>query len=255
MTSYRLDLSYDGSGFRGFARQRDVRTVQGELEAALSKMAGPVNTVVAGRTDAGVHAAHQVVSFSSNVSLDPARVVRSLNTMLSREIAIHSCTVVPDTFSARYSATWRSYEYRILNREVPDPFRRHTHWHLRHSLNVADMHRAASYLGGRHEFASFGRTAPGRTTERTVRSAEWRRDGDVVVFEITGRAFCHQMVRSIVDTCVEVGKGTVSAEAIPAILAARDRNAAPRGAAPPGGVTLVAVHYSDEPAATRTRPA
>lgn len=244
MTTYRLDLAYDGSGFRGYARQSGVRTVQGELEQALHRLTGPVKTVVAGRTDAGVHAAHQVVSFSSDRPLETAQIVRSLNSMLPDEIAVGSCSVVDDEFNARYSATSRAYEYRILNRVTPDPFLRLTHWHISGPLDQSAMEEAAEYFVGQHDFASFCRKAPNRTTERTVLSASWNtHEDDVLVFEILGRAFCHQMVRAIVETCVAVGQGAVAAGNIPSILAAGNRNAAPGGAAPARGLSLVQVGF------------
>lgn len=244
MTTYRLDLAYDGSGFRGYARQSGVRTVQGELEQALYRMTGPVKTVVAGRTDAGVHAAHQVVSFATDRQLDTAQMVKSLNSMLSDEVAVLSCVEVEEGFSARFSATLRGYEYRILNRVIPDPFRRLTHWHVARALDLEAMRRAEGHFVGQHDFASFCRKAPNRTTERTVLRAAWRQaEEDVLVFHIEGLAFCHQMVRSIVDTCVAVGHGAVDADDIPTILAARNRNAAPGGAAPSCGLSLVRVSY------------
>ncbi len=246
MPTYRLDLAYDGSGFHGYARQPHVRTVQGELEQGLSRLAGTVVTEVAGRTDAGVHARGQVVSFRSDVSLEPSRVASALNGMLAPEVVVWSCRQVEDGFSARFSAVARTYRYLVLNRSLPDPFLRHTSWHRPMPLNVEEMNAAAVHLAGEHDFASFCRGGEGRTSVRTVHDARWERAGDELLqFQITAGSFCHQMVRSLVAVFVEVGRGRLEADDVPGILAARDREAA-RGAAPPHGLTLWSVAYEEE---------
>lgn len=243
MTTYRLDCSYDGTGFHGYAKQRSVRTVQGDLEAALLQIVGPVETVVAGRTDAGVHATHQVVSFVLDNSVEPAMIARRLNGLLSEEIVVHGCTEVDEEFSARFSAVSRTYRYTILNRATADPLLRFTSWHVPYPLDVEAMQLAVASVIGEHDFGSFCRRAEGRSTIREILDAAWRRDGDVVELQITATSFCHQMVRSIVALCVEVGRGRVPAERVPAILAARDRAAA-KGAAPAHGLTLWDVAYA-----------
>ncbi len=243
MDTYRLDLSYDGRRFHGYARQRDVRTVQGDLEAALARILEPVVTEVAGRTDAGVHARHQVVSFRTGSKVDSDRLARSLTGLLGPEVVVYRCRPVPAEFSARFDARRRTYRYRILNRSYPDPLRRGITWHVKDPLDVSAMNRAVRFLEGEHDFASFCRRAEGRTTVRTVISAGWSvRPHEVVRLEITGRAFCHQMVRSITSYCVEVGKGRLDPDNTPQVIAARDRNAA-RGAAPPHGLVLWRVDY------------
>ncbi len=243
MYTYRLDLSYDGRGFHGYARQRDVRTVQGDLEAALVRILEPVTTEVAGRTDAGVHARHQVVSFETELKVDGDRLARSLTALLGPELVVYRCQPAPTGFSARFDALRRTYRYRILNRPFPDPLRRNIVWHVKAPLNVAAMNRAVQFLEGEHDFASFCRRAEGRSTIRTVVSAEWSvRPRGVVRLEIAGKAFCHQMVRSITAYCVEVGKGRLHPDDTPKVIAARNRNAA-RGAAPPHGLVLWRVDY------------
>ena len=243
MGTYRLDLSYDGAGFHGYARQRDGRTVQGELEAALARVLAPVATEVAGRTDAGVHARHQVVSFRTEQEVDCRRLARSLTGLLRPEVVVYRCRQVPDGFSARFSALRRTYRYRVLNRPHADPLRRAVTWHVRDPLDVPAMDRAAHYLEGEHDFSSFCRRAEGRSTVRTILAAGWSaRPDDVVRLEIAGRAFCHQMVRSIAAYCVEVGRGRLDPDNTPGVIAARDRNAA-RGAAPPHGLVLWQVGY------------
>ncbi|MCY4369719.1 MAG: tRNA pseudouridine(38-40) synthase TruA [bacterium] len=243
MRTYRLDLSYDGAGFHGYARQRDVRTVQGELEAALARVLEPVATEVAGRTDAGVHARQQVVSFRTGLEVDCDRLARSLTGLLRPEVAVYRCEPVPDGFSARFSARRRTYRYRVLNRPYPDPLRRGVTWHVKDRLDVPAMDRAVHHLEGEHDFASFCRRAEGRSTVRTVLAVGWSaRPDDVVRMEITATAFCHQMVRSIAAYCVEVGRGRLDPDRAPRVIADRDRNSA-RGAAPPHGLVLWRVDY------------
>jgi tRNA pseudouridine38-40 synthase len=244
--TYRLTIAYDGTDFRGYAVQPGVRTVQGELETALGRHTGPVTSHVAGRTDAGVHATGQVVSFTTEAGVDPDLVKRSLNRQLGPEIAVLMLAAAPDDFHARFSATGRSYRYAILNREVPNPFRARTSWHVPDALDVAAMNEAAAGFVGEHDFASFCRKAGEATTVRRVDWATWRAADAIVVFDIAASSFCHQMVRSIVAQCVDVGRGRSRASEVPGVLAAKDRNAA-RGAAPPHGLTLVAVAYPDEP--------
>jgi tRNA pseudouridine38-40 synthase len=245
MPTYRVDVAYDGAGFHGYAKQRDVRTVQGVLEAALARVVGPVETVVAGRTDAGVHARGQVVSFAVEDTLETSRLMRSLNGLMAPEVVVTACRQVADGFSARFSALARSYRYTIVNRPSPDPLRRSTAWHVSDPLDVPAMQRAAEWFVGEHDFGSLCRRAEGRATTRRVLEARWSRRDDTVEFDITASSFCHQMVRSIVALCVEVGRGRVDPAQIPAILEAKDRAAA-RGVAPPQGLTLWAVDYPAE---------
>ncbi len=246
MPTYRLDVAYDGSGFHGYARQADVRTVQGDLEEALFKHTGAVETRVAGRTDAGVHARGQVVSLRIEAPLDVDALQRSLNSQLAPEIVVTSVREVGNGFDARFSAESRRYRYRVLNRPVPDPFLRHVAWHIADPLDIGAMREAARHFEGTHDFASFCRAAPGRSTERTVLAAAWEDSGSGQLhFDITGTSFCHQMVRSLVALMVEVGRCRLATTEVPGIIAARDRNAA-RGAAPPHGLTLWAVGYPGE---------
>ena len=241
--TYRLDLAYDGTGFHGYARQPEVRTVQGELEEALFKLVGAVATEVAGRTDAGVHAHGQVVSFSWDDELDTQRLAKSLNGMLGPEVVVWSARQESEGFSARFSARSRTYRYSVLNRPLPDPFLRHTTWHLADELSRDAMNEAARFFVGEHDFASFCRSGDHRSTVRRVLAAGWEgAESSIVRFEITAGSFCHQMVRSVVAVCVETGRGRLPVSEVPAIIEARDRAAA-RGAAPPHGLTLWKVEY------------
>ncbi len=243
MPTYRITLGYDGTDFHGYAANPGIRTVQGELEKVLAVVLGaPVETVVAGRTDAGVHARANVVSFDADHPVDPGRLQRSITSMLGPEIVAVDASEAPDGFHARFSATSRRYVYRINGAEVPDPLMRRTSWHVPHRLDMDAMNRAAADMVGVHDFASLCRAARGRTTVRTVLSAMWRVEPSGPLFDVEGQAFCHQMVRSMVALCVEVGRARLAADAVPGILEARDRDAA-RGTAPPRGLVLWEIGY------------
>ncbi len=267
----RLDLAYRGTGFRGFAANEGVRTVAGELSAALERILGETPALtVAGRTDAGVHAVGQVVSFRlqsdrwpRDSQLDPsarpgpdsqlARLASSLNRLLQPEIAVTAASFADERFDARRSATSRAYEYRIRNAVHPDPRYGDLEWHIGVPLDVSQMNAAAECFVGQHDFTSFCRRPKGRTGQtgyteatliRTVLRAGWSARGVRLTFKIEANAFCHQMVRAIVGHCVAVGRGDRSADDVPSVMAARNRNkAAP--IAPAHGLTLVAVRYGD----------
>ncbi len=242
MPTFRIDLAYDGAGFHGYAGQQGLRTVQGELERALATVVGDVETEVAGRTDAGVHASAQVVSFTHPDILDVERLARSLNRMLNPEVAVAAVTVTAEGFSARHDATSRRYRYTVDNGPVPDPLARRFSWWMAGPLDIGAMNAAAAAFLGEHDFASLCRAAAGKSTVRRVLAASWSRRGAFLDYEVEAGAFCHQMVRSMVALCVDVGRGRVAAGDVPAILAARDRSSA-RGAAPAQGLTLIGVRY------------
>ena len=239
----RVDLAYDGTSFKGFAPNVGVETVAGRLGFALEKvLSHPVQITCAGRTDAGVHARGQVVTFDTSRTPDPERLRRSLDRLCGPEIAVTAVTPVADDFDARFSAISRTYRYSILNTAVADPLRRNVVWHLHEPLDMAAMNEAAGHFLGQHDFASFCRRHPTRSLVRQIRAAGWERDSDLLVFEIVASSFCHQMVRSLVGTMVDVGCGKRKASEVPAIIAAGDRHAAPR-LAPPQGLCLWEVGY------------
>jgi tRNA pseudouridine38-40 synthase len=244
MPVVRLDLAYDGSRFRGWARQRGQRTVQGVLEEALGKVLGsPPELSVAGRTDAGVHASGQVASFAwEGRSLDLARLQRSANGQLGPEVVVHRARWASEGFDARFSATGRCYRYRIRTAETSDPFTAPFEWHRPGSPSIPSMRAAARPLIGEHDFASFCRKPPaGGTVRRLRRVAVTRTEAglDVVV---EANAFCHQMVRSLVGTLVAAGDGKVEAADVARFLVAKDRAGVPQ-LAPPYGLTLERVTY------------
>jgi tRNA pseudouridine38-40 synthase len=240
----RLTLAYDGTSFRGWARQRDQRTVQGVLEGALSRVLGAAPRLsVAGRTDAGVHARGQVVSFPLEPDTDVERLRRALNAMLAPEVVVVEVRIAPDGFDARFSASAREYRYRIDVGEIADPFTARFVWHRPGGLSLTRMRAAARALEGEHDFASFGRPhrAGGPTVRRLDRLAV-ARAGDRLEVSARGNAFLQQMVRSLVGTLVAVGEGRREPSAMGAVLAARDRGAA-GPVAPAHGLTLERVVY------------
>jgi tRNA pseudouridine38-40 synthase len=245
-TRCKLVVAYDGTGFRGYAAQPDVRTVEGSLSEALEKVLGaPVATLAcAGRTDAGVHAWGQVVSFDADSDTDVERVQKALNGMLAPEIVVRSAELVDAAFDARRSAKWRSYTYAVVNRPVPDPFLARYAWWVPEPIDLPALRLGADPFVGEHDFASFCRTGPeGSTTVRRVLSSRWvATENGVLRYEITATAFCWQMVRSIVGTLVDVGVGKFRPGDLMRIIRSRDRAAAGR-LAPPQGLCLWEVGY------------
>ena len=242
-----LLVAYDGTSFRGFARQPHGRTVQGLLEESLSQLLRvPVKIVGAGRTDAGVHAAGQVVSFDTPSDVDPSWVADRLNRRLGPEISIRGAAVVPDSFSARHSARKRVYEYHLYRTPSRDPFLdRFAVW-APGRLNVGSMRRAAKALIGEHDFSSFCRRSEGSMARR-VRSITIRAPGSgELVIRVVADSFCHQMVRSIVGLLLDIGRGKRAQEDVAKALAARNRAAA-GSVAPAKGLTLVEVGYARSP--------
>lgn len=244
-----MTVAYNGAPFCGFARNQGVPTVAGALSDGLGRVLGhEVDLACAGRTDRGVHAAGQVVSFdAASERADPARLVRSVNRICGPDVAARNALVVADDFDARLSCLSRVYRYRILNSPVPDPLRAAMSWHLEHPLDLRAMRAASDRLLGARDFSSFcrrNRSRPDESLVRTVHRAEWQRQDDLLVFEIEARSFCHQMVRSLVGTLAAVGSGRLQAAAVDAILEARNRNAAP-SPAPPQGLILQKARYRD----------
>jgi tRNA pseudouridine38-40 synthase len=239
----RLVVAYDGTPFSGFARQRDRRTVQGELEDALSRLAKrPVRTVGAGRTDAGVHARGQVVHADVPAGLDPERVRRALNGRLGPAVTVHRADWAPAGFDARLSARRRTYVYRVDDSGDPDPLLRGFVLTWPRRLDLDRMRKAAAPLLGEHDFAAFCRSRAGATTTRRLRSVGIRRVRGLVEIRLVADAFCWQMVRGIVGHLLLVGEGRRDPASTADILAAADRSRA-GNIAPAHGLVLEAVAY------------
>jgi tRNA pseudouridine38-40 synthase len=243
----RIDLSYDGTEFRGFARQPDVRTAQGDLEAALTKLLNrEVFTVGAGRTDAGVHALGQVVGLSDAPDdLDLVKLRDMLNRSLSDDISVTACIAADPSWHARFSARSRLYVYAILQSEVPDAFLARTSLYHPEPLDSAAMNEAAGHLVGPRDFTSFGRLPePDASAERILYELRVTRDGGLLRVRARANAFIQQMVRSLVGTLIQIGEGKRAPAEMPQVLAARDRGAA-GPVVPPRGLCLVSVEYDE----------
>lgn len=246
----RIDLAYDGGDFHGFARQPDQRTVQGVVEDGLQTLCGqPVATVGAGRTDAGVHATgqtmHADVPPDWRLLDDPTRMRNALDAVCGPTITIWRVARAPAGFDARFSATRRDYRYRLCDRDPMAPLWRHDTWHVQGPpLDVDAMHAGGQALVGEHDFSSFCRRRDGQHLVRRIDTLAVRRCAPaLVVVEVTGRAFCHQMVRSVTGCLYAVGRGRRAPGWVVDVLAARDRQAVGQ-VAPPHGLTLTGVTYA-----------
>jgi tRNA pseudouridine38-40 synthase len=240
----RLDLAYLGGGFHGFAVQPGIRTVGGVLVAALERhLRHTVELVCAGRTDAGVHASGQVVTFDARAGVDLEGLQRALNKTLRPAIVVRSCSVAPAGFDARRSATGRTYRYTVLNAPQPEVFTAATEWHVERPLDLSLLRLACDPLIGEHDFASFCRRPPnGGSLVRRVRRATWSPIAGRLVFEIEASSFCQQMVRALVGTMVDMGMGKIRSGEMAQILRAQDRSCAGQ-LAPPHGLCLWEVGY------------
>jgi tRNA pseudouridine38-40 synthase len=246
MSVIRVAVEYDGTRFFGFQFQPNRRTVAGVLEGALSSMLREtVKIAGAGRTDAGVHASGQVISLRTTRDFPFERLAVALNSVLPGDISVRDVAIVADDFSARFSARERRYVYAILNREDRSALLAHRAYHVYGPLDLAAMRAAAGHLVGRHDFRSFcGMLPGGGVTVRTVNELEVERSGDVVWVRIAAGGFLHRMVRTIVGTLVECGRGRRDPASIPSVLHARAREAAGL-TAPPQGLYLAGVRYDD----------
>jgi len=256
----RLLVAYDGAGFRGFAAQPGQRTVAGELAGALSTaLRQPVELTCAGRTDAGVHAAGQVVHTDVVGEVDTVSLVKAVNAMLGPTVVVRRAAEAPPGFDARRSARARRYRYLIAQGDSPDPLLAPLAWYVRDRLDMKAMAGGADSLLGEHDFRAFCRrppgTPPGEPIHRRVLDASWSEepwapgglgpDARLLRFDITAQSFCHQMVRSIVGILTEVGRGRRRASDVTWMLTSGDRS---QGVtlAPPHGLSLLAVDYDGD---------
>ena len=223
-----LGLEYSGAGYRGWQVQRTGNTVQGAVEAALAAVAaGPVATVAAGRTDAGVHATSQVIHFDVDVVRPESAWVRGVNSHLPTDISVQWARQVPDDFHARFSSEGRRYRYYLLNRaNRPGVLAGRVGWDF-HRLDAAAMSRAASRLVGRHDFSAFrAAECQAKSPIRTLTRATVRMEGPYLIYDFAGNAFLHHMVRNMVGCLIHIGKGARPPEWVDELLASRDRRLA-----------------------------
>lgn len=246
----RLLVAYHGAHFHGFASNGESQTVEDVLAGALSTvLRHPVRLATAGRTDAGVHARGQVVSFDTAAGTDLGALVRSVNALCAPHVAVSGATYVGADYDARRSATWRRYRYFVHNAPEPDPMLLDRAWHVHRPLSLPLMNLAADALCGHQDFSAFCRRAPMAAGEapksmmRHVFEARWHEEADhMVVFDIRANAFCHQMVRGIVGFLVDVGLKKRPASDTRATLVAKQRDHGSQ-VAPPHGLVLWDVGY------------
>jgi tRNA pseudouridine38-40 synthase len=247
----RLGLGYDGTGFSGWALQPGRRTVQGDLEAALRTLfrQDQLRLVVAGRTDAGVHACGQVAHLDvpADAWLEQREMaVRRLAGLLAPDVRVNGIRAVSSDFDARFSALWRRYRYRMTDVDHgPDPLRRHDTVGWRRGLDADAMQDAAQRLLGLQDFAAFCRRREGSTSIRQLQQLDVVRHGPLIDIQVQADAFCHSMVRSLVGALAAVGDGRRAVE-WPASLLARRSRSDEITVAPAHGLTLTAVGYPDE---------
>ncbi|HEY3972025.1 MAG TPA: tRNA pseudouridine(38-40) synthase TruA [Candidatus Sulfotelmatobacter sp.] len=268
MRNLKLILSYDGTEFSGWQVQPDAPTVQGTLASAIGRITGEkVLPQGSGRTDAGVHALAQVVTFVTESSVPTENFVRALNDNLPASVRVLEVAEAASEFHARHSARAKTYRYRIYREAIRPPFLARYVWHYPYPLVEEAMERAAELVVGAHDFTSFAAVDPERATDdlrcekdvnhegnegsrrnpvgsnvRRIFSSSWERTGDELVYTVRGSGFLHHMVRNLVGTFILVGKGTLQIEDLGRILAARNRSAA-GATAPASGLYLVSVEY------------
>ncbi|GAB4444096.1 MAG: tRNA pseudouridine(38-40) synthase TruA [bacterium] len=244
MPNFKVCVEYEGTNYFGWQRQKGAVTVQQVIEDKLSFLLGEkVYVFGSGRTDSGVHAINQYFHFRTKKTLPVNAYLYGLNSMLPADIRIKNIEIVPDGFHACFSAKRKSYKYLILNRKMPSALLRNFCWHISYPLDVDLMNRCAETIVGTIDFSSFRASLCSRKNPvRTVYEAFWNKDGEELTFFITANGFLHNMVRILVGTMVDVGRGKISLEEFKNILEKRDRRTAGR-TAPPQGLYLYEVYY------------
>jgi len=252
MPTYKLTLEYDGTAYAGWQRQPEQPTIQGEVERVLAQITQtPISVVAAGRTDAGVHARGQVVSFRSSKSLPHQKWVRAINGLLPQDITIVTMESVPDEFHARYSVFSKEYEYLIFNSPFKSALDRNRFWHIPQKLEVSAMREAAVHLKGSHDFSSFeGSPTDNENPVCAIQHFDLEQTGSNIRIRVEADRFLKQMVRAMVGTLVEVGHQKRNPSDMKAVLDSRDRCAAGQ-TAPPHGLYLLKVNYEKGDAGTQ----
>ncbi len=244
MRNLKLIIAYDGTHYHGWQLQAEDRTIQGALEEKLSLItAEAIRLNAAGRTDARVHAWGQVANFTTQHHIPAPALQKALNSMLPEDIVIIDIQEVEPDFQARYHAKSKNYVYRILHQPYPSPFERRYAWYIKKPLEVEKMRRAAEYLLGEHHFGSFqGSGCSTKNPVKTVYSLNFQPNSHILTIDIKASGFLRHMVRNIVGTLVEVGRGKISPDDVKTILKTQNRTQA-GPTAPPQGLYLAKVEY------------
>lgn len=244
MVNFKVNVEYEGTKYFGWQRQKGAITVQEVLEDTLSKFLGEkVHIFGSGRTDSGVHAINQYFHFRTSKTLPVEAYLYGLNSWLPPDIRIKAVEVVPAGFHACFSAKKKTYLYRILNRKAPTAIERDFCWHIPYHLNIDIMNMASEIIVGTIDFSAFRASmCTTKDSIRTVYEAYWKKEGDHLNFLITANGFLHNMVRIIVGTMVDLGRGKITLDDFRTILASKDRKRAGR-TAPPYGLYLYEVYY------------
>lgn len=243
--TYKMTLAYDGTEYRGWQVQPGDHTIQGRLEAALARMAGTgVAVIGAGRTDAGVHALGQVAHFELERPIPEEGILRGLNSMLPQDIRVLDVERASDGFHARYSARDKTYRYHLDRSPVPLPFRCRFALHYPHALDRSRLEAGAALVAGEHDFAGFrAASCEARTTTRRVSASRFFDEGTELVYEVSANGFLHHMVRNLVGTLLEIGRGKRGLETLGALFESGNRTEA-GPTAPAKGLLLLRVDYA-----------
>ncbi|WP_335872193.1 tRNA pseudouridine(38-40) synthase TruA [Bacillus sp. 2205SS5-2] len=248
MQRVKCTISYDGAMFAGYQVQPGMRTVQSELEDALTKIhkGNSMKVVASGRTDAGVHAVGQVIHFDTPLDIPLDRWPVVFNSILPNEIVVSTSEFVESDFHARYSVDKKEYRYKLNIRPIPSPFTRHYAYHFPYELNLAEMQKAASFFIGMHDFTSFCSARTDVVDKiRTISAISIERTDEEILFTFTGNGFLYNMVRILTGTLIEVGQRRLHPEEMAVILAKKDRGAAGK-TAPAHGLYLWKVQYPND---------
>lgn len=243
MRNLKLTIQYDGTKYCGWQKQPNSSGIQGTIEYAIYEITKEkVNIIGSGRTDAGVHALGQVANFKTNSNIPAARIPDALNAKLPKDISIIDCQEVSDDFHSRYSATGKIYRYLIYNKPYRSPLYKGISYHVRYDLDIEKMRVEAQSLLGTHEFKGFMSSGSSvKDTVRTIHNISIEESGDLIVLEVEGNGFLYNMVRIIVGTLVDIGRGRID-KSLEEIIASQDRGEAGH-TAPAHGLFLKKVHY------------
>lgn len=244
MTNIKLTIEYDGTNYVGWQRQSNGDSIQGEIEKAINKVTGEkVNLIGSGRTDKGVHAKGQVANFITKSTIPADRFKFVLNNNLPRDIAIVDSIKVAEEFHSRYDALGKKYKYLIYASPITRPLYRNFVYHVTHPLDYEEMDKAINFFKGTHDFTSFMMSNNNtKTTIRTINQFSLDRNGYLIIFSMVGDGFLYNMVRIIVGTLVDIGRGKLKSSSIPYIISSKNRKLAGH-TAPPQGLYLEKVYY------------